>query len=254
MGRVVNLARRFVLAGVALATAASFAVAQPTPPVSVQRSASRLTPPPDPVVVELYTAQGCAACNGALEWANRLADRRSVILLTFPVDYWDYLGWKDTFAHPAFGARQRAHKQRLGLKDVYTPQVVIDGRRETDGLSMSRAMRLVGEMPPKLGLEVEFEDQGRRVFVTGAGPPNGGAEVWLVRYDPQQLTVPVTSGENQGADVVHRNVVRELVRLGPWTGRARSYSLPTATSARLRTVVIVQSIRGRQGVLAVARR
>jgi hypothetical protein len=207
--------------------------------------------PPTPVVVELFTAQGCTACPDANVWAARIADRENLIVLTYPVDYWDYLGWRDTLAHPAFTNRQRMYKQRLGLKDVYTPQVVVDGRAETAATDPRRLMKLIGEQPNVIGPRVSFEASGQRVFVAGGREPDGGAEAWLIRYDPALRTVAVRDGENKGAQVQHRNTVRELVRLGPYTGRPRAYALPPPTRSDLRTVVVVQSLR--QGVLAAGR-
>jgi hypothetical protein len=211
-----------------------------------------LRPEPTPVVLELFTAQGCAACPAANAWAAQLAGRRNVIVLTYPVDYWDYLGWRDTLAHPAFAARQRGYRTRLGLMDVYTPQFIVDGRREVAGVNLPRVLRTLGESETVIGPTISFDDVGLRVFVGGGSPPRGGAEAWLIRYDPRMLTVKVAAGENRGATVQHRNTVRELMRLGPWTGRARSYALPPPTVKGLRTVVVVQSFR-RQGVIGAAR-
>src|SRR6185369_15752979 len=81
-----------------------------------------------PVVVELYTAQGCASCSEANVYAAKLAERPGVLVLTFPVDYWDYLGWSDTFAKPEYAERQKAYVAKLSLREPYTPQIVVDGR------------------------------------------------------------------------------------------------------------------------------
>lgn len=240
MRRAVILSLRGVLAALALAVPASSGLAQ----INTRR-------PPDPVVVELFTAQGCTACPEANAWAGRLAGRRQVIVLTYPVGYWDYLGWRDTLARPAFAARQKAYRAKLGLRDMYTPQLIIDGRRECPGNKPKQALRMIGESAPTLGPRVTLDRSGERAFVSGGALPPGGAEVWLVRYDPRDHAVAVTEGENRGATVHHRNTVRELVRLGPWTGRGRSYALPIG-GAELKTVVLVQALR-RQGVLAAAR-
>lgn len=215
-------------------------------------AAQVLRPKPNPVVVELFTAQGCAACAAANAWAGTLADRRNVIVLTYPVDYWDYLGWKDTLARPAFAMRQRGYRTKLGLRDVYTPQFVIDGRREIAGVRFPRVLRMIGRSESVVGPRVDFESGGRFVYIGGGAVPSGGAEVWLVRYDPRLITVTVGAGENRGVAVPHRNTVRELVRLGPWTGRPRSYGLPPGGASNLRSVVLVQSLR-RDGVLGAAR-
>lgn len=207
---------------------------------------------PTPVVVELFTAQGCAECAAADAWAALAADRRNLIVLSYPVDYWDYLGWKDTHADPAFAARQRAYKQKLGWKDVYTPQIVIDGRMETPADDPRRLTRILADAPQEMGPRVTFDRSGERTFVRGGAVPPGGAEVWMVRYDPGVQIVKVTAGENAGVMVMRRNTVRELRRLGPYTGRPRAYALPEAAARGLRTVVIVQSLR-RGGVLAAGR-
>jgi hypothetical protein len=215
-------------------------------------SAQVLRPEPTPVVLELFTAQGCSACPAANAWAAQLAARRNVIVLTYPVDYWDYLGWKDNLAKPAFAMRQRGYRSKLGLKDVYTPQFIIDGRRQVAGNHMPRVLRMIGQSETVVGPQLSFDRTGRRVYVRGGALPDGGAEAWLIRYDPRLLTVTVRAGENRGVAVPHRNTVRELVRLGPWTGRPRSFDLPPPSDPGLKTVVVLQSLR-RDGVLGAAR-
>ena len=203
---------------------------------------------PDPVVVELYTAQGCEECWRANAVIVELARRPDVVALTFPVEYWDYLGWKDTYAHPAFTYRQRLYKTAMRLRDLRTPQVIVNGVSTTSGLDRRQVLDLVsahrsarGEGPiVRLGLG------GDRVLVRGGEPPPGGAEVWLIRYDPRVTQVAVTSGDNKGRVVPHKNVVKELIRLGPWTGRGRMYALPPSRYLGLRTVVVVQTIRERR--------
>jgi hypothetical protein len=219
---------------------------------SLPASAQVLRPQPTPAVVELFTAQGCSACPQANVWAAQLANRQNVIVLTYPVDYWDYLGWKDTLAKPAYAMRQRGYRTKLGLKDVYTPQFIIDGRREAAGNKLSRVLQALGQSRTVIGPEISFDPAARRAFVRGGQELRGGAEAWLIRYDPRILSVPVRTGENRGVNVLHRNTVRELVRLGSWTGRPRSYSLPPPSAPGLRTVVVLQSLR-RDGVIGAAR-
>lgn len=210
--------------------------------------------PARPTVVELFTAQGCAACPDANALVDGLADRRGVVALTYSVDYWDYLGWPDTFAKPEFTARQRAYQRRLGLREIYTPEVVVNGRGEApgadeekvDALVKARAFRAQG------GPEVRLLWRGSHVRVEAGRVPSGGAEVWLVRYDPAEQEVRIPQGENKGKTVPHRNVVRELKRLGSWAGRTRTYDLPAAQSPGLKTVVMVQGARGGP-ILSIAR-
>ena len=204
-----------------------------------------------PVVVELYTAQGCASCGEANAYVGKLAERPDVLALTFPVDYWDYLGWEDTFAKPAFAERQRAYVERLALREPYTPQVVVDGQTQVGGLQDDKIDRLVANAAhaARRGPDMAFIGQ-RRVDV-GSGPvPRGGAEVWLVRYDPREQDVTVRKGDNRGQTVPHRNVVVEIKRLGAWRGQPTAYRLPQASAEGLATAVIVQGPHGGRVIAA----
>jgi hypothetical protein len=198
-----------------------------------------------PVVVELYTAQGCASCGEANAYVAKLAERKDVLALTFPVDYWDYLGWADTFAKPEFGDRQKAYVARLSLREPYTPQVVVDGRAEAAGQKTDRVEKLLAdaEKSPRDPPDIRFIGP-RRVDVGSGRAPKGGGEVWLVRYDPREQDVAVKSGDNRGQTIEHKNVVREVKRLGAWRGRPTAFRLPTTSDEGLKTVVIVQAGRG----------
>ena len=101
--------------------------------------------PRPPVIVELFTAQGCSSCGDANALVGELAERDGVLPLTFSVDYWDYLGWPDTFALPEFTERQKAYAKRLGPREVYTPQVVVDGRKQASGAKPETVEELVDE-------------------------------------------------------------------------------------------------------------
>jgi hypothetical protein len=198
-----------------------------------------------PVVVELYTAQGCASCGEANAYVAKLAERKDVLALTFPVDYWDYLGWADTFAKPEFADRQKAYVARLSLREPYTPQVVVDGRAEAAGQRSDRVERLLreAERSPRDPPDIRFVG-ARRVDVGSGRPPKGGGEVWLIRYDPRQQDVAVKSGDNRGQTIAHRNVVREVTRLGVWRGRPVAFRLPAASEDGLKSVVILQAGHG----------
>ncbi len=222
--------------------------------VSAGPSQAARRPPPAraPVVVELFTAQGCQACPQANALLQELTDKPGVLALTFPLDVWDYLGWADTLAKPEFTARQKAYVARFKLRELYTPEMVVQGRRETLGFEREKVMALLARAQAPAAPRVKFSPQGTRVTV-GPGPaPPGGADVWLVRYDPVERTVKVRSGENKGKTVVQQNVVRDLQRLGGWTGRLRTYRLPTAADASSNTVVLVQGAKGGP-MLAAAR-
>jgi hypothetical protein len=197
------------------------------------------------VVVELFTAQGCSSCGAANAFVDKLADRPGVIALTWSVDYWDYLGWKDTFAKPEFADRQRVYDKRFGLNDVYTPQVVVDGEDQASGdksaavETLIRQARLDPVNPPDIRMR-----QDGRIAVGSARRPRGGAEVWLIRYDPREQEVEVRQGDNRGKTVPHRNVVRQVVLLGPWTGHPTIFKPPAASEDGLTTLVVVQGVNG----------
>lgn len=208
-----------------------------------------------PVVVELFTAQGCSGCPDANRTLEAVADEPGVIALTYGVGYWDYLGWSDTFAKPEFAARQQAYRQALKLRNVSTPQVVVDGRRHLSGahspelqaaIDAEAATRL---WPP----EIEFRETGDRVGVGSGRPPPGGAEVMAVVYQPGLQTVEVRQGDNRGQAVRHVNVVRQVRRLGDWTGRPALFVLPDDSASEDNVVVLVQAKTDRR-ILSAARR
>lgn len=197
-----------------------------------------------PVLVELFTSQGCSSCVKSGDLVGKLADKPYVLALTYGVDYWDYLGWRDTFAKAEFTDRQRAYMKRLALRDVYTPQIVVDGRLEAAAVHVEAIDDLIKQAARTRRAPPEITIAKGKVAVGYGHAPKGGADVWLVRYDPREQSVAVTQGENRGQTIVERNVVRELVRLGGWTGRPRIYHTPPAGSDGLQTAIIVQAAHG----------
>jgi hypothetical protein len=196
-----------------------------------------------PVIVELYTSQGCSSCVEANDLVETLAMRDDLIPLTFTVDYWDYLGWRDTFARPEFSERQRQYAERLAPKGVFTPQVVVNGAvqaKATDGHKVDRLIEAAARKP-RDPPEIRFI--GDRIAV-GSSRHRAEAEVWLIRYDPNGREVEVKGGENRGKTITYRNVVRELVRLGTWNGRPVSFKAPEAKREGLETLILVQERGG----------
>jgi hypothetical protein len=208
-----------------------------------------------PVVVELYTAQGCASCDRANTYLGGLAGQKGVLPLTFAVDYWDYLGWKDTFARPEFADRQRAYAKRFGVPEVFTPQVVVDGRSQTAAVKPDAVEQLVRDARRTSVDPPQMRWRGDSYVAIGSGRrPRGGAGVWLVRYDPREANTEVRDGDNRGHKVVERNVVVQLTRLGAWRGHPVLLKLPAAPADGLKTVVLVQGDNGGKilGVLGPA--
>lgn len=211
--------------------------------------------PVEPVVVELFTAQGCSGCPLANRTVEAMAEAPGVIALTYAVDYWDYLGWEDTFARPEFEARQRTYQSAMQLRNVYTPQVVIDGRHQMSGAeseAIEAAVLAEGErrvFPP----EVEFRESGDAVGIGSGRAPPGGAEVWAVAFIPGPQTVTVQHGDNRGQQVRHVNVVRSLTRLGEWSGRPILLDLPESGGPDERLAVLVQASGDRRILTAAVR-
>lgn len=227
-------------------------VAQPAAARAVHHRAARHAPT-RPVVVELYTAQGCADCPAANALLMKLSDQADVIGLTFPVDYWDYLGWRDTFAKPEFSDRQHAYMKAMKLRDVYTPQVVVDGREQMSGLKSDEIEGAIKTDARDPGARPEITMRSHSWALVGSAKSvAGGADVWLIRYAPEVREVEVKTGENKGKLIREADVVRELVKLGPWRGSSHAYKLPKASDPALKSVILVQATR--TGRILAARR
>ena len=238
---------RYGIAAMAIAGAGLLAVAAAP---SRERDATV-----QPVVVELFTAQGCSGCPDANRTVETVATEPGVIVLTYGVDYWDYLGWPDTFARPEFAERQRAYRQALRLRNVSTPQVVIDGRRHVSGARSPELKAAVEAEARGRGWppEIEFRETGDRVGVGSGRAPQGGAEVVAVVYRPGQQTVEVKGGDNRGRAVTHVNVVREVRRLGDWNGRPVLFPLPVEAGADEGVVILLQAKDDRSILSSAAR-
>jgi hypothetical protein len=169
-----------------------------------------------PVVVELFTSQGCSSCPPADAFLTDLArDRRDVLPLAFHVTYWDYLGWKDPYSLDAATARQRDYARHLGEDGVYTPQMVVDGTTGFVGSNRAEGLRAIAAAARKpVPVSVSRDAAGLLVTV-GAG--TGQARVLLAGFDLSHQT-PVGRGENGGRTLLESNVVRSLTSIGLWNG------------------------------------
>lgn len=205
-------------------------------------------PAPRLAVVELFTSQGCSSCPPADDNVAALSTRPDVLALSFGVTYWDRLGWKDTFAQPAFTDRQVAYARALRHDAPFTPQVVVDGRADVVGNDRSEIERLLRHERPA-GPSVQLN--GATVDVGAGVVPGRPADVWLVRYDPRVVQVPIRAGENTGRTLPIKNVVKSLTRLGEWRGSAARFAVPPAAPG-LATAVLVQT-RSLGPILAAAR-
>jgi len=176
-------------------------------------------------VVELFTSQGCSSCPKADAVLAQLAGRSDVIALSLPVDYWDYLGWKDTLASPKFSERQRAYAQARGDGAIYTPQAVVNGMAHVNGgdeAAIGRKIEKTGKSISASYVPVRLSEDKERLVVE-AGPRQGGgavkeATLWLAVL-AKSVSVPIGRGENEGKTVTYSNVVRELMPIGMWSGQ-----------------------------------
>ena len=181
-------------------------------------------------VIELFTSQGCSSCPAADKLIAEYSRDPSIIALSLAVDYWDYLGWKDTLALHGHSNRQRAYARARGDREVYTPQVVVDGAVHalgSDKAAIEKAMRQTREQSSPLLLPVTIERAGDKltVHVAASKDEKGQAEVWLCPIT-KSIPVAIGRGENSGQTLTYTNVVRRWIKLGDWTGKAETFSVP----------------------------
>lgn len=185
-------------------------------------------------VVELFTSQGCSACPPADRLVTELARDPGVIALTLPVTYWDYLGWKDTLASTSFTARQRAYASMRGDRQVFTPQVVVNGATTvvgSDRVALERSIREPGTAA-SLPVPIHSEAAPDRILIDVGPAREAGrtAEVWLLPVT-RAREVAIGRGENRGRTVTYRNVVRGMHHVGAWRGVAAHYEVPRTALA-----------------------
>jgi hypothetical protein len=180
------------------------------------------------VLVELFTSQGCSSCPPADRFMEELAAREDIVALTMPVDIWDYLGWRDTFAKRVFTERQTAYADRLPARSVYTPQMVIAGATDIVGSRREEALRLVeaaAAVPGGATVAITLSGTTALVDVAAVAPPSGQASVYLARVLSSRQ-IDIGGGENRGRVIVYANVVRELTLLGRMGPGAMRFEVP----------------------------
>ncbi len=173
------------------------------------------------VVVELFTSQGCSSCPPADAMIGDLVESADVLPLSMHVDYWDYIGWKDTFASPAYTQRQRGYAIAAGARNVYTPQIIIGGMDHVIGArAMEVAMRIQQHSDKAKVVSLDVTRDGGAVSIQGtlSEPRPGAYAVVLVGYTPTS-SVNIRRGENAGRTITYHNVVSEFEVVGVWNGR-----------------------------------
>lgn len=189
---------------------------------------------PPLTVVELFQSQGCSDCPPANANVMALSDRPDLLTLSFGVTYWDYLGWKDTFASPQFTARQWDYAHALHHTEVYTPQVIVNGRADIVGNDRAALEHLIAREANPPDLALQLLDGVLHLGSTRAG----SYQVWLVRFDPRIENVPIARGENGGLTLPHKNVVKQLAKIGDWDGRAVTFPVPSAPNGLVEAVLV----------------
>jgi hypothetical protein len=205
-----------------------------------------------PVVVELYTSQGCSSCPPADEFMLELARRSDVIALSLHVDYWDYIGWRDTFAHPQFTQRQKAYAKAAGSRMIYTPQMIVGGLDRVEGNDPAQVTEAVTRHKAQNSpVRLTVVRKGDSIIIRAeANPPlSKPARIQVVRYMPH-ATVTIGRGENAGRAVTYANIVTEWHSVADWPGAAPVEMIADAAGPDP-VVVIVQS-EGPAEVLAAA--
>ena len=193
-----------------------------------------LTTVPAPMVVELFTSEGCSSCPPADAYVEELAQRQYVLPLSFHVDYWDYIGWKDRFADPLFTARQRAYAEAQGSSMVYTPQMIVAGAIDvvgSDRKAVEKALKTAYTRNTMYRIQVGRDEKGRVVVQFPEAPIGVPATVWLVTYRKSEES-HVKAGENSGRDLMTYNVVRSLQKVGMWYGPATEVELKLDPQAK----------------------
>jgi hypothetical protein len=204
------------------------------------------------VVVELFTSQGCSACPPADEMLAHLGERDNVIALALHVDYWDYIGWKDKFAHAAFTKRQKGYARAFGSRTIYTPQMVINGSKDVVGNRPMDVTDMVQDFSRK-GMLVSLDLSRSGGSLSISAPAHQGmqnADVILVRYTPKQ-TVTIQRGENAGKSLNYSHIVTEWTDIGDWNGSAPLSQKVTLEGGA--PVVILVQAKNHGPILAAAR-
>lgn len=226
--------------GLALATA-----------IAVASTPARAEEPARPRgVVELFTSQGCNSCPRADAYLAELAQRGDVVALAFHVDYWDYLGWSDTLASPANTARQSDYVNAFGLRSVYTPQAVVNGRAHFKGSNRAEieaSLDAMEEAGQGMAVDVSIRQGADSLIIeTGAATHGKGkANVLLVFYERRTI-VDITRGENAGKSIAYWNAVSAVQAAGRWNGQKTRLEIPDTelkNKGSLGCAVLLQSMR-----------
>lgn len=206
-----------------------------------------------PVVVELYTSQGCSSCPPADAILGELAGRDDVIAIALHVDYWDYIGWKDEFGHPAHAVRQRAYASKAGRRSIYTPEMVVNGQTDIVGAKPMALSKAIAEHKEKAArMTLDAVRDGKTLNISGTVPRSGAIpmEIHVLEVTPVH-TSKITRGENRGKTYEYSNIAHNWRVAGTWDGQS-----PLEMSVAIITddpVVVLIQEAGAGPIVAAAR-
>jgi len=208
---------------------------------------AQTAPPGKPVVVELFTSQGCSSCPPADALLGELARQPNVVALAFHVDYWDSIGWRDRYEIPTAAKRQDRYVDTLNLSSAFTPQVVIDGRASYVGSDRRRIVAALAERQEDVPVAVEVSPSELVINLPDRAA-QGDYDVNVVAYLPEAAT-PIGRGENSGRTLTEFNIVREFRRVATWDGKRKELRLSLASFPADATQVAVLIQQSKQGII-----
>jgi hypothetical protein len=193
-------------------------------------------------VVELFTSQGCSSCPPADHFLGELAQERDIIALSFHVDYWDYMGWKDIFGRAENSQRQRIYANRMKKKNVYTPQMIINGNADVVGsrpMDVAKAVMNANKRTMPVAVKITPVPQGLLVSAVSNGLQNGAYDLIAVAITPK-TEVQIKRGENRGKTIRYVNVVRDFKPIGQLSNGHARLTVPVVDGAKLAVFVQAQ--------------
>lgn len=225
----------------AVISALAIALILPSNGLQAQRGGINPSFPPYKNVLELFTSQGCDTCPPADEVLAQYAERPDVIAISLPVDIWDYLGWKDTLASDKNSARQKAYAKARGDNAIYTPQVIVNGIagvKGSDPDAIEKAILKTDEELEQKRVPIRFWHERNSIIIEAGDAPPGtelnDATIWFAVVQKRD-TVTVENGDNKGKTLTYTNIVREMLPVGSWDGKAKRLRLARTAIMRPET-------------------
>jgi len=209
-------------------------------------------------VLELFTSQGCSSCPPADALLKTLSNKDDIIALTLPVNYWDHLGWKDTLAKETFTERQYAYAKARGDREIYTPQMIVNGVSHVVGSqrhAVESAMENTSRMLNQARVPISLERKGGSIsLTTGAAPEGSGYDsgrIWVACYS-KSVDVAIAHGENTGREIVYTNVVRELIPAGRWSGEPKQMTVDMPVAVPFDGIAVILQAEDSRAILGAA--